>query len=260
MRLIKHESVANCNTNVDSKHATFTPVKIPDETLADRCRATRIERGFKYQKDLAKEAGVSPSTISNIENGLRLEPRTLPPIAKALRVEYHWLREKEGPKDLQERIDPSQSKANNVNGGPDAIPSTQRNFSDPPVPMQAGHLDADANQGDADRSSSPPEVLGEEEGSMDRLGEFFRLTNVWKTLPEIERAEIIEYATWKAEKAIKRMEQLQRANGSKTVVNFEHPRGPDRRHAQSQGSSGSSGPPAGKVTPPPPPNNSGGIA
>lgn len=75
------------NTNEWSSDATITIVKT---TLPDRIKATRQKLGWS-QARLASEAGVSQSTIGNIESGFRQRPRELVSIAQALGVSPEWL-------------------------------------------------------------------------------------------------------------------------------------------------------------------------
>lgn len=60
------------------------------ETLAQRLIAAREAKEWS-QPELAKKAGVSQSTIGNLEAGLRKRPRELLAIAHALGVEPRWL-------------------------------------------------------------------------------------------------------------------------------------------------------------------------
>ena len=60
------------------------------KTLADRIKATRQKLGWS-QAHLAAEAGISQSTIGNIESGFRQRPRELISIAQALSVSPEWL-------------------------------------------------------------------------------------------------------------------------------------------------------------------------
>lgn len=60
------------------------------KTLADRIKATRQKLGWS-QAHLAAEAGISQSTIGNIESGFRQRPRELVSIAQALGVSPEWL-------------------------------------------------------------------------------------------------------------------------------------------------------------------------
>jgi len=59
-------------------------------TLANRLREARAKAGLSQAK-LAKLAGVSQSTIANIESGIRFEPQKAVQIARALGVSAEWL-------------------------------------------------------------------------------------------------------------------------------------------------------------------------
>lgn len=65
--------------------------------LADRLIEARTEKGLT-QGELAKEAGVSQSTIGNLESGLRSTARKLAVIAHVLGVNALWLETGNGPK------------------------------------------------------------------------------------------------------------------------------------------------------------------
>lgn len=66
-------------------------------TIADRVRQCRMDKGW-VQADLATAAGVSQSTIGNIEAGIRDGKQSLYAIAEALGVSYKWLSEGVGQK------------------------------------------------------------------------------------------------------------------------------------------------------------------
>ncbi|MGC3984803.1 MAG: XRE family transcriptional regulator [Pseudorhodoferax sp.] len=67
------------------------PVAItPVRTIGERVRWARDQRGLT-QAALAKAAGVSTSTIGNLEAGIRDKPRELNAIAAAMRVLPAWL-------------------------------------------------------------------------------------------------------------------------------------------------------------------------
>lgn len=83
---IKHVRDCLVNINVIDSSETITSVK----TIADRIRAVRKELKLS-QAGLAKKAGVSQSTIGNLESGLRTDPRKLLGIASALNVSPEWL-------------------------------------------------------------------------------------------------------------------------------------------------------------------------
>lgn len=59
-------------------------------TLGERLAKARDRAGMS-QSDLARKAGVSQSTIGNLEAGIRKRPRDLLPIARALHVSPDWL-------------------------------------------------------------------------------------------------------------------------------------------------------------------------
>lgn len=64
-------------------------------TISDRLKAAREESGLT-QGQLAVAAGVTQGTISNVESGLRKNPRELLAIAKALGVSPDWLKTGKG--------------------------------------------------------------------------------------------------------------------------------------------------------------------
>ncbi len=66
------------------------------KTIAERLRHARDEKGWS-QAHLASAAGVSQSTIGNIEAGIRQARGSLPQIAKALGVSHDWLADDDGP-------------------------------------------------------------------------------------------------------------------------------------------------------------------
>lgn len=69
---------------------------IPDmKDLADRLIKARTDRGMT-QEELAKAAGVSQSTIGNLESRLRFSARKLAVIANVLGVDALWLETGEG--------------------------------------------------------------------------------------------------------------------------------------------------------------------
>ncbi|WP_048996779.1 helix-turn-helix domain-containing protein [Burkholderia multivorans] len=61
-------------------------------TLAERLKWARINAGLS-QEELGKKAGVSQSTIGNLEAGTRSSARRLPQIANVLGVDALWLAE-----------------------------------------------------------------------------------------------------------------------------------------------------------------------
>jgi transcriptional regulator with XRE-family HTH domain len=66
------------------------------DTLPSRLNHARTLRGLSQSK-LAELAGVSQSTVGNIEAGIRDGAASLAAIADALQVRYWWLRDGEGP-------------------------------------------------------------------------------------------------------------------------------------------------------------------
>ena len=69
----------------------------------------RIERGYESQRQLAIDAGVSPSTVLRIEDGTqRATPDTLRKLAPHLGASYKTLLEKAGYSEGGEGIDPEQ--------------------------------------------------------------------------------------------------------------------------------------------------------
>ena len=74
----------------------------PDlSTLGKRLAYARQLRGFPRQQDLAKRAGVSQSTIGNLEAETRQRPRNLLQIASALGVSAVWLEFGTGPMEAE---------------------------------------------------------------------------------------------------------------------------------------------------------------
>jgi transcriptional regulator with XRE-family HTH domain len=69
-------------------------------TLAERLKWARINAGLS-QEELGKKAGVSQSTIGNLEAGTRSSARRLPQIADVLGVDALWLAEGRGKPDVQ---------------------------------------------------------------------------------------------------------------------------------------------------------------
>lgn len=62
------------------------------ETIAGRFKWARAKRGMS-QAELATEAGVVPSTIGNLEAGVRDSMRKLTAVARVLRMDATWLAE-----------------------------------------------------------------------------------------------------------------------------------------------------------------------
>ncbi|WP_369065330.1 XRE family transcriptional regulator [Burkholderia gladioli] len=67
-------------------------------SLAQRLRETRDEQSLS-QADLGTRAGVSQSTIANIESGRNQGSKHLMAIARALGVSAEWLESEQGPKE-----------------------------------------------------------------------------------------------------------------------------------------------------------------
>ena len=68
-------------------------------TFAQRLLQARNMRGYTQYK-LAKLCGLSQSTIANYESGVRLQPRNLRALAKALQVNPLWLEQGRGAMQL----------------------------------------------------------------------------------------------------------------------------------------------------------------
>lgn len=66
-------------------------------SIGSRIKESRCAIGWS-QVRLADEAGVTQSSIGNIESGFRQRPRELVSIAKALRVSPEWLETGKGPR------------------------------------------------------------------------------------------------------------------------------------------------------------------
>lgn len=68
------------------------------QTFSDRVRARRIELGLS-QVELAKKAGLSQSTVAQIERGRNSRSAHILNLAEALKVHPRWLEGGDGPKD-----------------------------------------------------------------------------------------------------------------------------------------------------------------
>lgn len=66
-------------------------------SIGSRIKESRCAIGWS-QVRLADEAGVTQSSIGNIESGFRQRPRELVSIAKALQVSPEWLETGKGPR------------------------------------------------------------------------------------------------------------------------------------------------------------------
>ena len=72
-----------------AKHNSVDTLEVV-ENLAQRLKTARQFRAWT-QSQLAVAAGVSTSTVGNIESGIRKAPGSLPALAEALRISYTWL-------------------------------------------------------------------------------------------------------------------------------------------------------------------------
>ncbi|MGF6348997.1 LexA family protein [Variovorax sp. W2I14] len=79
------------DTNVMQVAGLITNVN----TIGERIKWARQQRGMTQQQ-LATAAGVSTSTIGNLESGLRGKPRELNSMARALRASSSWLESGKG--------------------------------------------------------------------------------------------------------------------------------------------------------------------
>lgn len=66
-------------------------------TMGARIRATRKEKRWTLS-DLSKASGISPGSISDLEQGRQFGTTRLPDLAAALGVRVEWLQRGEGPK------------------------------------------------------------------------------------------------------------------------------------------------------------------
>ncbi len=81
-------------------------VQITDvNTIGERVKWVREQRGMTQAK-LAKLAGVSTSTIGNLESGLRDKPRELNAIASALRANPAWIETRKGDWESANNVEP----------------------------------------------------------------------------------------------------------------------------------------------------------
>lgn len=72
-------------------------------SISSRIKEARTALGWS-QVRLAEEAGVTQSSIANIESGQRKRPRELVSIARALRVSPAWLETGRSPKGSLELV------------------------------------------------------------------------------------------------------------------------------------------------------------
>lgn len=115
---VKHGRDCVANTNVLQAAGLITFVNQEDEeellrTLGGRVKWARMQRQLS-QAALGKAAGVSQSTIGNIEAGIRNKPRELLSIAAALEASPAWLEAGKGTWDA--RIQPSAAQATSPKG------------------------------------------------------------------------------------------------------------------------------------------------
>ncbi|WP_042297141.1 XRE family transcriptional regulator [Paraburkholderia bannensis] len=75
-------------------------------TLAERLKSCREDAGLS-QTALAKRAGVSQSTVANIESGRNQGSKHLVQIAEALAIRVEWLNSGKGPKSVETPIEAS---------------------------------------------------------------------------------------------------------------------------------------------------------
>jgi len=73
-----------------STEATDDDTAAPQQSLAVRLRAARLEKGWS-QEFLASRADTSQAVIQKIENGKSLRPRNIERIAVALGMRPAWL-------------------------------------------------------------------------------------------------------------------------------------------------------------------------
>ena len=66
-------------------------------TMGERIRATRKEKRWTLA-ELSKASGISPGSISDLEQGRQIGTTRLPDLAAALEVRVEWLHRGEGPK------------------------------------------------------------------------------------------------------------------------------------------------------------------
>lgn len=72
------------------------------KTIGERIKWARVNRELT-QRELAKKAGVSTSTIGNLEAGIRDKPRELVAIAMALKASIQWVNSGKGDWDDSEK-------------------------------------------------------------------------------------------------------------------------------------------------------------
>ncbi|RUR69046.1 helix-turn-helix domain-containing protein [Variovorax guangxiensis] len=89
------------NTNVTQVPCQITLVN----TIGERIKFARNKRGLT-QKTLAEAAGVSTSTIGNLESGAREKPRELNAIARALHASVAWIEAGRGAWESESNVGP----------------------------------------------------------------------------------------------------------------------------------------------------------
>lgn len=89
------------NTNVTQDDGLITYVN----SIGERIKWARQQRGLTQQA-LARAAGVSTSTIGNLESGLREKPRELNAIAGALQASISWIESGRGTWNHDPNVEP----------------------------------------------------------------------------------------------------------------------------------------------------------
>lgn len=86
------------------------------DTIAERVSFARNQMGWN-QSELAREVGIKPQAIQQIEDGSTKKSRYLPDIAKACLVRYEWLSEFDGdmrsPNQLDKYIETVEQRITN---------------------------------------------------------------------------------------------------------------------------------------------------
>jgi transcriptional regulator with XRE-family HTH domain len=81
-------------------------------TNIQRLLEAMTDRGFD-QSSLAREVGCTPGAINQIVNGSSRNSRYMPEIARALKVNFHWLMGDDVPRDLTEVVPQRLPRAEN---------------------------------------------------------------------------------------------------------------------------------------------------